>query len=151
GGDSTETEYTVSGKGGIFQFKGIRVGQYKLLITYEGYNHIERQVRIAESASTVDLATLIMNRADKMLAEVVIQRPPVGIKKDTVEYSASQFATKPNAVAEDLINKLPGVTVDKSGTITAHGEQVQRVLVDGKRFFSDDPKLATRNLPPDVI
>jgi len=151
GGDSTDAEYTVSGKGGIFQFKGIRVGQYKLLITYEGYNHIERQVRISDSSSVVDLATLYMNRSDKMLAEVVIQRPPLGIKKDTVEYSAGQFATKPNAVAEDLLKKLPGMTVDNSGTVTAHGEQVQRILVDGKRFFSDDPKLATRNLPPDII
>ncbi|HEY4109213.1 outer membrane beta-barrel protein [Puia sp.] len=151
GGDSTDAEFTVSGKGGIFQFKGIRVGQYKLLITYEGYNHIERQVRISDSGSVVDLSTLYMNRSDKMLAEVVIQRPPMGIKKDTVEYSAGSFATKPNAVAEDLLKKLPGVTVDNSGTVTAHGEQVQRILVDGKRFFSDDPKLATRNLPPDII
>jgi hypothetical protein len=151
GGDSTDAEYTVSGKGGVFQFKGIRVGQYKLLITYEGYNHIERQIRISDSSSLVDLSTLYMNRSDKMLAEVVIQRPPLGIKKDTVEYSAGSFATKPNAVAEDLLKKLPGVTVDNSGTVTAHGEQVQRILVDGKRFFSDDPKLATRNLPPDII
>ena len=151
GGDSTDAEYTVSGKGGVFQFKSIRVGQYKLLITYEGYNPIERQVRISDSNSVVDLSTLFMNRSDKMLAEVVIQRPPLGIKKDTVEYSAGSFATKPNAVAEDLLKKLPGVTVDNSGTVTAHGEQVQRILVDGKRFFSDDPKLATRNLPPDII
>jgi hypothetical protein len=151
GGDSTDAEYTVSGKGGIFQFRGIRVGQYKLLITYEGYNHIERQVRISDTNSVVDLSTLYMTRADKMLAEVIIQRPPLGIKKDTVEYNAGSFATKPNAVAEDLLKKLPGVTVDNSGTVTAHGEQVQRILVDGKRFFSDDPKLATRNLPPDII
>jgi hypothetical protein len=151
GGDSTQSEFTVTEKGGLFQFRGVRVGQYKLLITYEGYNHIERQVRITDSTPVVDLATLYMNRSDKMLAEVIIQRPPMGIKKDTVEYSAGMFATKPNAVAEDLLKKLPGVTVDNSGTVTAHGETVQRILVDGKRFFSDDPKLATRNLPPDII
>ncbi|HLZ89730.1 MAG TPA: carboxypeptidase regulatory-like domain-containing protein, partial [Puia sp.] len=151
GGDSTDAEYTVSGKGGVFQIKGIRVGQYKLLITYEGYQHIDRRVNISDSTPVVDLATLFMNRADNMLAEVVIQRPPLGIKKDTVEYNAGSFATKPNAVAEDLLKKLPGVTVDNSGTVTAHGETVQRILVDGKRFFSDDPKLATRNLPPDII
>jgi hypothetical protein len=61
------------------------------------------------------------------------------------------FATKPNAVAEDLLKKFPGIQVDASGNITAQGETVQRVLVNGKRFFSDDPKLATRNLPPDII
>jgi hypothetical protein len=151
GGDSTQAEFTVSGKGGVFQFKGIPVGQYRLLITYEGYNHLDRRVSISDSTPNVDLSTLYMTRADKMLAEVIIQRPPLGIKKDTVEYSAGSFAVKPNAVAEDLLKKLPGVTVDNSGTVTAHGETVQRILVDGKRFFSDDPKLATRNLPPDII
>ncbi|MGL6068838.1 MAG: hypothetical protein ACRC0I_08760, partial [Sediminibacterium sp.] len=73
------------------------------------------------------------------------------LKKDTVEFNASSFKTKPNAVMEDLLKKLPGVQVDKDGTVKAQGEQVQRVLVDGKRFFGDDPKLATKNLPPDMI
>ncbi|GGB10298.1 outer membrane beta-barrel protein [Puia dinghuensis] len=150
-GDSTDAEYTVSGKGGAFQMKGLRAGQYRLLITYEGYQHIAKRFSISDTSSVVDFSTLYMRHADKMLAEVIIQRPPMGIKKDTVEYNAGSFAVKPNAVAEDLLKKLPGVTVDNSGNITAHGETVQRVLVDGKRFFSDDPKLATRNLPPDII
>ncbi|MFX8852481.1 hypothetical protein ABTM75_19280, partial [Acinetobacter baumannii] len=76
---------------------------------------------------------------------------PMTLKKDTVEFNASSFKTKPNAVMEDLLKKLPGVQVDKDGTVKAQGEQVQRVLVDGKRFFGDDPKLATKNLPPDMI
>jgi len=150
-GDSTQAEFTVSGKGGAFQMRGIRAGQYRLLITYEGYQHIEKRVNIQDSASVIDFSTLYMARADKMLAEVVIQRPPMGIIKDTVQYNAGLFAVKPNAVAEDLLKKMPGITVDNSGNITAQGETVTRILVDGKRFFSDDPKLATRNLPPDII
>src|SRR5207342_1603765 len=70
---------------------------------------------------------------------------------DTVEYNAGSFATKPNALAEDLLKKMPGIQVDKNGVITAQGETVTRVMVNGKRFFGDDPKLATRNLPPDII
>ena len=73
------------------------------------------------------------------------------IKKDTVEYNAEMFATKPNAFVEDQLKKLPGVEVDASGNITAQGETVTRVLVNGKRFFNDDPKLATRNIPPDIV
>ena len=92
-----------------------------------------------------------MQRADEVLEAAIVQRPPMGIRKDTVEYNASLFATKPNATAEDLLKKMPGVQVDNSGNVTAQGETVQRVLVNGKRFFSDDPKMATRNLPPDVI
>jgi len=85
------------------------------------------------------------------LAPVVVEQSPIIVKKDTVEYLADAFKTKPNAVVEDLLKKLPGVQVDKSGTITAQGEQVTRVLVDGKRFFGDDPKMATKNLPPDIV
>jgi hypothetical protein len=92
-----------------------------------------------------------MHKLTDLLEEVVIQRPPVSIKKDTVEYTADLFATKPNAFVEDQIRKLPGVEVDASGNITAQGEKIARVLVNGRRFFSDDPKLATRNIPPDIV
>ena len=99
----------------------------------------------------IDFGTLYIQKANDLLPGVVIQQPPMTVKKDTVEYNASMYTTKPNAVAEDLLKKFPGIQVDASGNITAQGETVQRVLVNGKRFFSDDPKLATRNLPPDII
>ena len=151
GGDSTDAEYTVTDKTGAFTIKGIRTGQYRLLITYEGYQPIDKRFSIADSGNIVDFSTLYIHTADNTLTAVVIQRPPMGIKKDTTEYNAGMFATKPNAVAEDLLKKMPGMSVDNSGNVTHAGETVQRILVDGKRFFSDDPKLATRNLPPDII
>ena len=85
------------------------------------------------------------------MQEVIIQKAAYHYKKRYVEFDAGSYKTKPNAVAEDLFKKLPGVQVDKTGTITAQGEQVTRILVDGKRFFSNDPKLASKNLPPDII
>lgn len=151
GGDSTDAQYTVTGKTGAFSIKGIRTGQYRLLITYEGYGSINKRFSISDSGNVIDFSTLYIHTADNTLTAVVIQRPPMGIKKDTTEYNAGMFATKPNAVAEDLLKKMPGMSVDNSGNITHAGETVQRILVDGKRFFSDDPKLATRNLPPDII
>ena len=151
GADSSQAEYAVSNKQGAFLFRGLPPGTYFILITYEGYAHIGRNITITDSSSNIDLSTIYMQRSDEMLEAAIVQRPPMGIKKDTVEYNASLFATKPNATAEDLLKKMPGVQVDNSGNVTAQGEQVQRVLVNGKRFFSDDPKMATRNLPPDVI
>ena len=151
GGDSSTAEYAVSDKKGAFQFRGLTAGQYFVLITYEGFQHMGRNISISDSNANVDLATLYLQPADELLEAAIVQRPPMGIRKDTVEYNATLFATKPNAVAEDLLKKMPGVQVDNSGNITAQGETVQRILVDGKRFFSDDPKMATRNLPPDVI
>src|SRR5690606_19434960 len=82
---------------------------------------------------------------------VIVERPPIVIKGDTVEFSASAFKTKPNAVAEDLLKKLPGVEVDMDGNVTAQGEAIQKIYVDGKEFFGSDPKLATRNITAEMI
>ncbi|TWI86475.1 outer membrane beta-barrel protein [Chitinophaga japonensis] len=88
----------------------------------------------------------------RTLKEVVVEsRPPVRLKGDTLEYDASRFKTRENAVVEELLQKLPGVKVDKGGAITAQGETVQRVLVDGKEFFGNDPAIATKNLPADMV
>jgi uncharacterized membrane protein YgcG len=149
--DSSSGDFTVTDKVGAFLFKNLGAGTYRLLITFEGYLHISKNFTISATNKDIDFATLYMNRRDEMMQEVIVQRPPMSIKKDTVEYSAEMYTTKPNAVAEDLLKKFPGIQVDKNGGITAQGETVQRVLVNGKRFFSDDPKLATRNMPPDII
>ena len=149
--DSSDTEFAMTDKKGAFLVKSLLPGTYHLLITFEGYHHIRKDFTISATNKDVDFSILYMQKASDMLAEVVVQRPPVSIHKDTVEYNAGSFTTKPNAVAEDLLKKMPGIQVDKNGTITAQGETVARVLVNGKRFFNDDPKLATRNLPPDII
>jgi hypothetical protein len=86
-----------------------------------------------------------------MLQEVVVSAPPISVKKDTVEFNASAFKTKPNSNAEDLLKKIPGVQVDKDGNVKAQGEDVQKVYVDGKEFFGTDPKLATKNITADMI
>jgi hypothetical protein len=150
--DSSDIQYVTTDKNGSFRIKNLLPGSYSLLISFEGYQHIRKTFTInGTDHRDVDLNLIYMQRTTDQLQEVIIQVPPVHIRKDTVEYNASSFATKPNAVAEDLLKKMPGIQVDKNGTVTAQGETVTRVLVNGKRFFSDDPKLATRNLPPDII
>ncbi len=136
---------------GVFSVGNLPEGRYRLLVSFEGYENQSKIFSITKEKPAAELGNLAMTRKSTMLQEIVIEKPPIVIKKDTVEFDAGSFKTKPNAVAEDLFKKLPGVQVDKSGTITAQGEQVTRILVDGKRFFSDDPKLASKNLPPDVI
>jgi len=149
--DTTDTQYTVADKNGNFSFRNLSPGNYHLLITFEGYHHVLKRFAINATTRDIDFSTIHMLRTTDVLQEVVIQRPPMAIKKDTVEYNAEMFATKPNAFVEDQLKKLPGVEVDASGNITAQGETVTRVLVNGKRFFNDDPKLATRNIPPDIV
>lgn len=149
--DSSAAQFVVTNKQGAFLVRNLKAGKYRLIITFEGYQAVVKRFTIDTTELTVDFATIYMQKATQEMAAVIVQRPPMSVKGDTVEYNATMYTTKPNAVAEDLLKKFPGIQVDASGNITAQGETVQRVLVNGKRFFSDDPKLATRNLPPDII
>ena len=149
--DSTLEVFGLSDDDGNFNLRGISQGQFIVKITYEGYKTVRKRITISKEKLIADLGNIYMKIKAKELDEVIVEAPPMTVKKDTIEYNASSFKTKPNAVVEDLLKKLPGVEVDKKGAITAQGETVQRVLVDGKRFFGDDPKMATRNLPPDMV
>jgi len=149
--DSTLEVFGLSDDDGFFNLKGISQGQFLVKITYEGYKTVRRRITISKDKFNVDLGNIYMKVRAKELEEVVVEATPIVIKKDTIEYNASSFKTKPNSVVEDLLKKLPGVDVDKKGNVTAQGETVQQVLVDGKKFFGNDPKMATRNLPPDIV
>ena len=149
--DSTLEAYGLSQGDGSFQVRNISLGKYIVRITFEGYKTIHRRLTVSNDRLVTDLGDVYMKVKTKELEEVVVEAAPMTIKKDTIEYNASSFKTKPNSVVEDLLKKLPGVEVSKTGAVTAQGETVQRILVDGKRFFGDDPKMATRNLPPDIV
>jgi hypothetical protein len=151
--DSAFLSLTVTGGEGNFLFRNLKEGAYRVLITHVGYRNISRLVSISPAAPGADLGTMDMAPAPLSLDEVVIsqERAPVEIKGDTLEFNAGSFSTRPHAQVEDLLKKLPGVEISRDGTIRAQGQEVQRVLVDGKPFFGDDPKVATRNLPADII
>ena len=78
-------------------------------------------------------------------------RTAVVAKQDTIEFNAGSFKTAPNATVEELLKKLPGVEVGSDGSITSGGKSVTKILVDGKEFFNDDPKMASKNLPSDMV
>jgi hypothetical protein len=84
-------------------------------------------------------------------AQVRARRPPVEINNDTIEFNAENFKTQPNAVVEDMLRKIPGVTVESDGTVKVNGQTVRRILVNGKEFFTGDVKMATKNLNADAV
>ena len=151
--DSAVVKTAAAGDDGSFRLTGIDTGRYILQVTYLGYAAYSQNLSISGSRPDVNLGTLQMSTSDVALNTVVVadQAPPVKIIKDTIQFNADSYKTKENAVVEDLLKKLPGVEVDKDGNVTAQGEQVQQVLVDGKPFFGDDPKISTKNLPADII
>ncbi|MCX6208635.1 MAG: outer membrane beta-barrel protein [Bacteroidetes bacterium] len=149
--DSTLEQFTLAKSNGFFEFKNLPIGNYILQISFQGFQPVYKKLIIAKDEPYIQLGNFYLKPQSKELEGVTVTTSPITIKKDTVEYSAGSFKTKPNATAEDLLKKMPGIQVDKDGNVKAQGEDVQRVLVDGKRFFGDDPKMATKNLPSDVI
>ncbi|MFH1001215.1 MAG: outer membrane beta-barrel protein [Bacteroidota bacterium] len=151
--DSTMLYYGVSDEDGHFLIKNIKKGNYILQTGFMGYQSYYKKIDYPLASGGDDLGVIVMQPQIKTLGEVQIlaDRIPILIKKDTMEYVANAFKTKTDAVAEELLKKLPGIEVDRAGNIKAHGESVQRVLVDGKEFFSTDPTVATKNLPANSI
>lgn len=151
--DSSLLSFTVSSNSGYFEIKNIPPGNYILLVSYQGFRTLRKSFAIAATGAVADLGAVPMTQDYKMLGEVVVKdEVPIKIKGDTIAYNADAFKVlKPNATAEDLLKKLPGVQVEKDGTVKTQGENVQKIYVDGKEFFGNDPKLATRNLTADMI
>ncbi|HLN21607.1 MAG TPA: outer membrane beta-barrel protein [Bacteroidales bacterium] len=150
--DSTLLYFSVTGAAGIYELNNIKKGSYLLQISLLGYRtfykHIDIPLQPGEFHGPVILEPVVFS-----IDEVTIsgERIPLRIRQDTIEYDARAYKVKPDAVAEDIIRKLPGIEVDRAGNIKALGEDVENVLVDGKEFFGSDPKVATKNLPADAI
>ncbi len=150
--DSAAMGFAVADKTGLFEIKNLPKGNFVLGITFTGYSPYTKHLNITQSQFVMDLDSIYMQLDTSLLmGAVVVTAPPIQIKKDTIEFKASAFKTKPNATVEDLLKKLPGVEVDKEGNITSQGEEITKVYVDGKEFFLNDPKLATKNLSSDMV
>ena len=150
--DSSLATFTLSNKQGGFEVKGLEQGNYQLMVSFQGFETFKKVFSITAEAKAIDLGELNVQKEYKTLGEVVVtSESPVVVKNDTVQFNASGFKTKPNATVEDLLKKIPGVEVDKEGNVKAQGEDIQKVYVDGKEFFGNDPKLATKNLTADMV
>jgi outer membrane receptor protein involved in Fe transport len=151
--DSSLVNFGLTNPQGVFEIRNVNNSPYFLKVTFVGYKTYSQTLQPSPDGSPIQLGILKLRPAMTRLDEVVVEEKiPVVVKKDTIEFNAEAFKTKPNANVEELLKKLPGVEVDNDGNITAQGESVSRIMVDGKDFFGGkDPKLATRNLPADAI
>ncbi|WP_417886474.1 outer membrane beta-barrel protein [Zunongwangia sp.] len=151
--DSTLVTYTVSEPSGDFELKGATASENLMLfISYAGFKTFKKSISIEEKKEQ-DLGKIQMVIADNQLSEVTVTstRVPLTLKKDTLEFNANSFTTRPNANLEDLLKKLPGVEINSDGEITVNGKTVSDIKVNGESFFGSDPKIATKNLPKEII
>lgn len=148
--DSVAVKGVVSDADGRFLIPDVRAGSYLLDIGYVGFRNSCRPLDVKRN---VDAGTTALSENSIMLRETTVVgiKTPITVKEDTVEFNADSYKTQPNAVVEDLLKRLPGVEVGSDGSITANGQSVSKILVDGKEFFSDDPTVASRNLPVGMV
>lgn len=151
--DSTLVSYTISENDGDFILTGNTSAEtLNLMVSFTGYQPYKQIVSLADNR-VKKIGNISLSVADNTLDEITLigERAPITVKRDTLEFNAASFATRPDANLEELMRKLPGVEVDTQGNITVNGKPVSRILVDGKEFFGNDPKIATKNLPKDII
>lgn len=150
--DSSLFSYTLSDSKGNFEIKNIPAAEYILYSSFTGYKTFKNDIVLTAEKRLADLGTVIMQREIKTLTGVVVSdASPVKMNGDTISFKASAFNSRPDATVEDVLKKIPGVQVSKDGSVKAMGEAVQKIYVDGKEFFGNDPKLATKNLTADMV
>ncbi len=132
---------------------GLSPGSYRLIGTYLGYSPDTVEVTLKASDTTGIFVPLELRRNGKALMEVVVTAriPPAIVRNDTIAFNAGAYPTRPNATVEDLLRKLPGIEIDKNGNVTMQGQKVDKIYLDGKEFFLNDPRLATKNLPSEIV
>lgn len=149
-GNTKPYKYALSDDKGKTVFDKVAAGKYVLKAELLGYKPLTKDIEVK---GKLDLGALKMEPDKQVLdaASVSATGNPIVIKKDTIEYNASSFKTTENDVLEDLLKKLPGVEVSEDGTVTANGQTISKITIDGKTFFLDDPQLASKNIPAKII
>ena len=150
--DSTFVTGKASDMDGDFSIP-VNNGSYIVQISFIGYNDLFRNVVVTSSTPLARLGTLEMTTDNILLSETVVtaKAPEIVVKGDTLEFNADSYKVTESAVVEDLLKKMPGVEIDSEGNITVNGKAISKILVDGEEFFSNDPKVASKNLPAKMV
>lgn len=147
--DTTQRKQVVSSLGGKFTVSGVQQGQYTLRAMYLGYRTSEKDVAVTGSKFNLD--TITMHQGIQLQAVVKeAQALRTSQNGDTIIYNADAFKVTKDAEVEGLLSKMPGVKVE-DGKVEAQGEQVKKILVDGREFFGDDVSTAIKTLPAEAV
>ena len=151
--DSTLVKFARAGTDGSFSLNNLKEGKFILLISYPDYADYVEHFSLEAAKSSLNFGRIRMMLTARLLQEVIVKGTvaEITIKGDTTEFNAAAFKIEPNSKVEDLLKQLPGIQVDKDGKITAQGQVVNKVLVDGEEFFGDDPTLVTKNIRADMV
>jgi hypothetical protein len=145
--DSTLFKFSRANANGDFEIRNLKQGKYRMVITYPAYADYVDDIVVSDKPM-IDLGKINLITKAHILEDVVVRQQiaAIRLKGDTIEYKADSFKVRAGANIEEMLRKVPGFQIDKDGKITANGEKIEKVLVDGEEFFGDDPTVATKNL-----
>ncbi|SHF47073.1 Carboxypeptidase regulatory-like domain-containing protein [Bacteroides luti] len=151
--DSTFVTGVSSKKDGSFSISSLKKGRYVIKVSFIGYATVAKPFQITSTKASANLGEILLKPDAVMLKGTVVtaEAPPVTVVEDTMVYNASAYRTQEGAMLEELVKKLPGAEVSSEGKVTINGKEVKKIMVDGKEFFSDDPKVAMKNLPVNMV
>lgn len=151
--DSSKASIAFSDVKGGFKLDSLDVGRYYLYITFMGYQSTLFPIILNDKEPVLDLGEIALKKIGVILSEVDIvgKKSPIRVSRDTIEFNAGSYKLNEHSQLEELLRRLPGIQVDADGTIRVNGEVVKTILVDGRPFFIDDPKIATKNLQADMV
>jgi len=151
--DSILRKFTRAKGDGSFSIDNLAAGKFILVMSYPGYAEYAENFELDDKNPQRNFGKLSLTLASRLLHDVIIKGEvrAIKIKGDTTEFNAKAYVIQPNDKVEDLIKQFPGIQVDKDGKITAQGQKVEKVLLDGEEFFGDDPTLVTKNIRADMV
>lgn len=145
--------FAMADENGVGRIPKVSAGKYYVVAEFTGYYKKSKQINVDGTAKEFNAGTLYMRENVEMLDEVVVSAVgnPIIVKRDTIEYAATSIKTTDNDMLEDLLKKMQGFEVDSDGNITYNGEAISKIMLGGKEFFLDDPTLASKNIPANII
>ena len=151
--DSSLVSGTSTNENGNFELALTSENQYLISISCVGYRNVYEIINVAVDQSLFTLRDIVVVENSIALKEAIVvgKRAEMVVKTDTVEFNAAAFKLRENAVVEDMLKRLPGITITEEGKILVNGKEVKKVMVDGKDFFRSNPNLSIKNIPAQVL
>jgi hypothetical protein len=148
--DNAQLKFAIADNKGRYRLELENNVKYEVTASYIGF---DEQLLVVEPNSTITTHNFKLKSTGQNLKEIVIKHEykPIIIKKDTLTYDVKAFANGNERKMKEVLEKLPGVEVDKKGNVTVQGKKVTKMLVEGKSFFGGGSKLAVENIPADAL
>ena len=153
--DTLITNFTLSDTTGLARLEKVTRGTYNLTVEMLGFKTYSKEhyFNFSQNSKEKDLGVIRLGEDHEVLdaAHVTAIGNPIEVRQDTIIFNAASFTIGQNAMLEDLLKRMPGMEVSSDGSVKYNGETIQKITVGGKTFFFDDPKMALKNLPAQVV